>query len=95
MLLEEQSDQGLHCLPFCLHLLDSLLCSKTILFQFWDNYSIFSGVRIFRVFTVSQQKVYGLAESLMVVLQTDNSINSVTVWHHEACQVMSKLSSET
>ena len=23
--LEEQSDQGLHCLPFCLHLLDSLL----------------------------------------------------------------------
>ena len=25
LLLEEQSDQGLHCLPFCLHCLDSLL----------------------------------------------------------------------
>ena len=24
LLLEEQSDQGLHCLPFCLHRLDSL-----------------------------------------------------------------------
>ena len=25
LLLEEQSDQGLHCLPFCLHRLDALL----------------------------------------------------------------------
>ena len=24
----EQSDQGLHCLPFCLHRLDSLLFSR-------------------------------------------------------------------
>ena len=24
----DQSDQGLHCLPFCLHCLDSLLCGK-------------------------------------------------------------------
>ena len=31
---EEQSDQGLHCLPICLHLLDPLLCSKMTLFQF-------------------------------------------------------------
>ena len=23
--LKEQSDQGLHCLPFCLHLLEALL----------------------------------------------------------------------
>ena len=28
LLLEEQSDQGLHCLPFCLHLLDSLLYGR-------------------------------------------------------------------
>ena len=27
--LEEQSDQGLHCLPFRLHCLDSLLCGRT------------------------------------------------------------------
>ena len=28
LLLEEQSDQGLHCLPFHLHRLDSLLYCK-------------------------------------------------------------------
>ena len=31
---EEQSDQGLHCLPFCLHLLDALLYGKATLFKF-------------------------------------------------------------
>ena len=29
LLLEEQSDQGLHCLPFHLHHLDSLLYGRT------------------------------------------------------------------
>ena len=33
-LLEEQSDQGLHCLQFPLHLLDALLEGKAILFNF-------------------------------------------------------------
>ena len=28
LLLEEQSDQGLHCLPFCLDCLDSLLYDR-------------------------------------------------------------------
>ena len=28
LLLEEQSDQGLHCLPFSLHRLDSLVYGK-------------------------------------------------------------------
>ena len=28
LLLEEQSDQGLHCLPFCLHRLNSLLYGR-------------------------------------------------------------------
>ena len=28
LLLEEQSDQGIHCLPFCLHHLDSLLYGR-------------------------------------------------------------------
>ena len=28
LLLEEQSDQGLHRLPFCLHRLDSLLYGR-------------------------------------------------------------------
>ena len=29
-----QSDQGLHCLPFRLHRLDSLLCGRAIKFKF-------------------------------------------------------------
>ena len=41
LFLEEQSDQGLHYLPFCLHILDPLPCSKTILFQFLDIYNNF------------------------------------------------------
>ena len=32
--LEEQSDQGLHCLQFRLHLLGALLFGKAILFKF-------------------------------------------------------------
>ena len=34
LLLEEQSDQSLHCLQFHLHLLDALLYGKAILFKF-------------------------------------------------------------
>ena len=34
LLLEEQSDQGLHCLQFRLHLLGALLFGKAILFKF-------------------------------------------------------------
>ena len=33
-LLEEQSDQRLDCLPFCLHLLNALLYGKAALFKF-------------------------------------------------------------
>ena len=34
LLLEEQSDQGLHCLQFPLHLLDALLYGISTLFKF-------------------------------------------------------------
>ena len=34
LLLEEQSDQGLHCLLFQLHLLEAFLCCMTNLFDF-------------------------------------------------------------
>ena len=34
LLLEEQSDQGLHCLQFLLLLLDAFLYGKVILFNF-------------------------------------------------------------
>ena len=51
LLLEEQSDQGLHCLPFCLHLLDALLYGEAALFKFQCGYSKFSSVRILKIFT--------------------------------------------
>ena len=34
LLLEEQFDQGLHCLPFCLHRLDTLLYGIATEFKF-------------------------------------------------------------
>ena len=34
VVLEEQSDQGLYFLPFCLHRLDSLLYGRATLFKF-------------------------------------------------------------
>ena len=46
--LDEQSDQGLHCLPFPLHRLDSLHYGRAIRVIT----IIFLGVRIFRRFTV-------------------------------------------
>ena len=36
LLLEEQSDQGLHCLQFCLHRLDSLLYGRATEFKFFE-----------------------------------------------------------
>ena len=41
LLLEEQSDQGLHCLPFHLHRLDSLLNGRATLFKFESDYNKF------------------------------------------------------
>ena len=40
---EEQSDQGLHCLPFRLHRLDSLLYGKATQFKFYSDYNKFFG----------------------------------------------------
>ena len=53
LLLEEQSDQGLHCLPFHVHLLDTLLYGITFLFEFRGITSNISGVQKFRNFTVT------------------------------------------
>ena len=52
LLLEEQSDQGLHCLQFSLHLLGALLFGIAILFNFKVDYIKFSSVQNFRIFTV-------------------------------------------
>ena len=44
LLLEEQSDQGLHCLQFRLQLLDTLLYGKYSLFNFRVITANFSNV---------------------------------------------------
>ena len=54
LLLEEQSDQGLHCLPFRLHRLDSEPHSSKFYFRVITTN--FLGVQIFRKFTVATNK---------------------------------------
>ena len=51
-LLLEQSDQGLHCLPFRLHRLDSFSIVELHSSNFRVIKTNFLGVRIFRKFTV-------------------------------------------
>ena len=55
--LEEQSDQGLHCLLFRLHHLDSLLMVEPHSSNFRVITTNFWGVQIFRKFTVSKNHV--------------------------------------
>ena len=50
--LANSADPDLHCLQFCLHLLDTLLYSKYSLFSFRVITANFSDVRSFRSFTV-------------------------------------------
>ena len=50
---EEQSDQGLHCLQFRLHLLEALLYGIPSCSNFRVVTANFSNVQIFRIFTVS------------------------------------------
>ena len=57
LLLEEQSDQGLRCLPFHLHLLGALLCGEAAMFKFQGHCSKFLGVRVFRSFTVTTRMI--------------------------------------
>ena len=54
LLLKEQSDQGLHCLSSCLHLLDKFLSGKTFLFKFSVTTANNLGFQKFRTFTVSK-----------------------------------------
>ena len=63
-LLEEQSDQGLHCLPFRLHRLDSLVKPHSSNFRMITTNVL--GVRKLRIITVLQ----GPASVLQHVLQS-------------------------
>ena len=52
LLLEEQSDQGLHCLLFHCHFLDEKPAGLASLFEFKVNYINILGVQKLRNFTV-------------------------------------------
>ena len=52
LLLEEQTDKGLHCLLFHLHVFDKIPSGLASLYEFSVNYSKGSCVRKFRNFTV-------------------------------------------
>ena len=52
LLLEDQVDRGLHCLPFHLHLLDKSLYGKTSLFEFSMITASTFGARKFQTFKV-------------------------------------------
>ena len=69
--LEEQSDQGLHCLPIRLHVLDILLYVKTIMAHF-------SNFRIITAFFVGVSEFLGLLRKYMYLL----SFISVHSSHH-------------
>ena len=64
LLLEEQSDQGLHCLLFLLHLFDEIPSGLASLFDFQVNYSKVSCVQKFRNFRVMHAEMH-LCCSLM------------------------------
>ena len=51
LLLEEQSDQGIHCFPLPLQLLDALLHCQTKCYNFSIIKVIILGVPSFRIFT--------------------------------------------
>ena len=80
LLLEEQSDQGLHCLQFPLHLSDALL-RKRHLVQLLGYYHKFSGVQNFRIFMVSSFQIISLpAESKLNCKCNANKSNQFDVW---------------
>ena len=68
LLLEEQSDQGLHCLPFHLHILEK----KPLVWPFCLNFRMitakFSSIRKFRNFTVIAMFVH--SKSLTVLIHS-------------------------
>ena len=55
LLLEEQSDQGLHCLLFHLHVFDKITSGLASLFELKVNYSKVPCIRKFKNFTVFSQ----------------------------------------
>ena len=57
----EQSDQGLHCLPFRLHCLASLLYGRATSSNFRMITTNVLGVRIFRKFMV----IFGLSRQVL------------------------------
>ena len=80
LLLEEQSDQGLHCLPFRLHSLDSLVYDKATSSNFRVIATNVLGVRKLRIITV----VAGIKfDALMSILLGRTCISFCTFFRSE------------
>ena len=60
------SDQGLHCLPFCLHRLDSYSMIEPNSSNFRVITTNFLGVRIFRKFTVQEEHYITMSKMVSV-----------------------------
>ena len=69
-------DQGLHCLPFNLHYLDTSHYGKSTLFNFRMITVIFSGVRNFRIFTKFMDVLEELSPLFFFEDQTKTHFNS-------------------
>ena len=65
LLLEEQSDQVLHCLLCHLNPLGTILCCKANLLELKGEYSNILGVRKFKTFTVV--KMFGLTSGALAI----------------------------
>ena len=78
LLLKEQSDQGLHCFPFCLHLIGTLLSGKPHCSKFLIITAFFGGAR----FIISVYLLTGQGKHYDSVYQ----INSKTAHLPQRCR---------
>ena len=75
LLLEEQSDQGLHCLQFHLHLLEALLYGNASLFKFRGDSSKFFGCPNFYLSRVTGFSIR-IKQPLWILFLAQSSFNN-------------------
>ena len=103
LLLQEQSDQGLHCLPLCLHHLEEHLPCKTKLLNFLGNYSNYFSCPYFQDFCIisllQQQKVKCVLEKNFPPKINHSLSNNLTAckqrFHREARNLLLELLQST
>ena len=76
--LKKQSDQGLHCLSFCLYLFDKFLYEKTSLFEFKLDYGENFGCLKIKDFNCNVTTLLFTLTSLLMALRAVGATNSPT-----------------